>query len=117
MNFNEELETVKKELGIEVEENHETSKDEKELTKILNVNGEPVVFDFGMLTGNHILEVKEQYRKIRKSRAAMLEEFDDLYYMLIAQKVTGIPYTKFLSLKFKEYNAIKVAVRDFLSED
>ena len=70
-----------------------------------------------MLTGNHILEVKEQYRKIRKSRAAMLEEFDDLYYMLIAQKVTGIPYTKFLSLKFKEYNAIKVAARDFLSED
>ena len=117
MDFNQELENVKKELRIEAEENQETSKYEKELIKTLNVNGEPVVFDFGMLTGNHILEVKEQYRKIRKSRAAMLEEFDDLYYILIAQKVTGIPYTKFLSLKFKEYNAIKVAARDFLSED
>ncbi|MDO5789042.1 MAG: hypothetical protein Q4P79_06215 [Fusobacterium sp.] len=118
MSYTEELEKAKEELGlISNEEEHKEDTTETGLTKVLNVNGQPVLFDFGILTGNSIIEAKEQYRKIRKSKAAMLEEFDDLYYMLVAQKITGISYTKFLGLKFREYNAIKVAVRDFLSED
>ncbi|WP_294763782.1 hypothetical protein [uncultured Fusobacterium sp.] len=118
MDYNEELEQAKTELGlIDNKKEHEENTTETGLTKILNVEGQPVLFDFGILTGKSIIEAKDQYRKIRKSKAAMLEEFDDLYYMLIAQKITGIPYTKFLELKFREYNAIKVAVRDFLSED
>lgn len=119
-NFKEELEKAKEELGMEtdkIEENYDAVGEETGLTQILKVNGKPILFDFGTLTGNSILEVKEQYRKIKRAKAAVLEEFDDLYYMLVAQKVTGISYKQFLDLKYKEYNAIKVAVRDFLSED
>lgn len=117
--FNEELEKAKEELGLDinkVEENYEAV-EETGLTQILKVNGKPILFDFGTLTGNSILEVKEQYRKIKRAKAAVLEEFDDLYYMLVAQKITGISYKQFLDLKYKEYNAVKIAVRDFLSED
>lgn len=118
MDFKSELEKVKEEIGVSSnKENYDEDVKEIELNQTLNVNGTPILFDFGSLTGNSILEVKEQYRKIKKAKAAVLEEFDDLYYMLIAQKVTGISYKQFLELKYKEYNAIKVAVRDFLSED
>lgn len=118
MSYTKELEQAKEELGLkEVEENHEEVVEENGLTQMIEVNGKPVLFDFGVLTGNKILKIKERYRKIKKSKATVLEEFDDLYYMLVAEEVSQIPYKEFLSLKYKEYNAIKVAVRDFLSED
>lgn len=118
MSYNKELERAKEELGLkEVKENYEEVIEENGLTQMLKVNGKPVLFDFGTLTGNKILKIKDRYRKIKKSKATMLEEFDDLYYMLVAEEVSQIPYKEFLALKYKEYNTIKVAVRDFLSED
>ena len=118
-NFKEELEKAKEELGMPVEnvEENQGIVEDAGLKQVLRVNGKAIPFDFGILTGNSILEIKEQYRKIKRGKAAVLEEFDDLYYMLVAQKVTGISYKTFLALKYKEYNAVKVAVRDFLAED
>uniref|UniRef100_UPI0025F2F9EE hypothetical protein n=1 Tax=uncultured Fusobacterium sp. TaxID=159267 RepID=UPI0025F2F9EE len=82
MSYNEELEKAKEELGLkEVEENYEEVVEEDGITQIIEVNGKPVLFDFGVLTGNKILKIKDRYRKIKKSKATMLEEFDDLYYM------------------------------------
>lgn len=118
----EALEKAKKELeeknsnllGDQTSEKIETTEDDNE---IMLTSGRILKLDLETLTGNDILEVKEKYQKIKKRKAAMLEEFDDFYYMLIAEKVTGISYKEFVKLPYKDYNKIKNSVRDFLNED
>lgn len=118
----EALEKAKKELeeknsnllGELTSEKIETIEDDNE---IMLTSGRILKLDLETLTGNDILEVKEKYQKIKKRKAAMLEEFDDFYYMLIAEKVTGISYKEFVKLPYKDYNKIKNSVRDFLNED
>lgn len=115
----EALEKAKKELE-EKNSNllgEENSREVENDNEIVLTSGRILKLDLESLTGNDILEVKEKYQRVKKRKAAMLEEFDDFYYMLIAEKVTGTSYKEFIKLPYKDYNKIKNCVRDFLNED
>ena len=49
--------------------------------------------------------------------AAIVEELDDFYYMLVAEYVSKYKYTTFLKLSYKDFAKIRDEVRDFLQED
>lgn len=120
-NHEEKLEEAKKELNkvnsSSVGEKNEEFEIIEDDNQIILTSGRVLKLNLEALTGNDILEAKEKYQKIKKRKAAMLEEFDDFYYMLIAEKVTGVSYKEFVKLPYKDYNKIKNCVRDFLNED
>lgn len=124
--FKEELREAKEELNrkngvIETEIDEEIDgEEEKEkglIRKVKISDGREFIFDFGKLTGNSIIEIKKNYGKLRKKTAAIVEELDDFYYMLVAEYVSKYKYTTFLKLSYKDFAKIRDEVRDFLQED
>lgn len=124
--FKEELKEAKEELNrkngvIETEIDEEIDgEEEKEkglIRKVKISDGREFIFDFGKLTGNSIIEIKKNYGKLRKKTAALVEELDDFYYMLVAEYVSKYKYTTFLKLSYKDFAKIRDEVRDFLQED
>ena len=124
--FIEELKEANEELNrkngvIETEIDEEIDgEEEKEkglIRKVKISDGREFVFDFGKLTGNSIIEIKKNYGKLRKKTAALVEELDDFYYMLVAEYVSKYKYTTFLKLSYKDFAKIRDEVRDFLQED
>lgn len=123
--FKEELREANEELNrkngvIEIEVDEEIDGEEKEkglVRKVKISDGREFTFDFGKLTGNSIIEIKKNYGKLRKKTAAIVEELDDFYYMLVAEYVSKYKYTTFLKLSYKDFAKIRDEVRDFLQED
>lgn len=123
--FKEELREANEELNrkngvIETEVDEEIDGEEKEkrlVRKVKISDGREFTFDFGKLTGNSIIEIKKNYGKLRKKTAAIVEELDDFYYMLVAEYVSKYKYTTFLKLSYKDFAKIRDEVRDFLQED
>lgn len=123
--FKEELRGANEELNrkngvIETEVDEEIDGEEKEkglVRKVKISDGREFTFDFGKLTGNSIIEIKKNYGKLRKKTAAIVEELDDFYYMLVAEYVSKYKYTTFLKLSYKDFAKIRDEVRDFLQED
>ena len=105
----DELEVTKEEIG-ENEEN--LAENQVKLT-----SGEIITFNFENLTGNRIVKIKERYQKVRGAKAFALPEVDDVYYLLVAEFTTGREYTKFLGMKYKDFNAVKTCVKSFLQLD
>lgn len=123
--FKEELREANEKLNrkngvIETEVDEEIDGEEKEkglVRKVKISDGREFTFDFGKLTGNSIIEIKKNYGKLRKKTAAIVEELDDFYYMLVAEYVSKYKYTTFLKLSYKDFAKIRDEVRDFLQED
>lgn len=123
--FKEELREANEELNrkngvIETEVDEEIDGEEKEkglVRKVKISDGREFTFDFGKLTGNSIIEIKKNYGKLRKKTAAIVEELDDFYYMLVAEYVSTYSYKTFLNLSYKDFAKIKDEVKDFLLED
>lgn len=121
--FKEELREANEELNrkngvIETEVDEEIDGEEKGLVRKVKISdGREFTFDFGKLTGNSIIEIKKNYGKLRKKTAAIVEELDDFYYMLVAEYVSKYKYTTFLKLSYKDFAKIRDEVRDFLQED
>lgn len=123
--FKEELREANEELNrkngvIETEIDEEIDGEEKEkglIRKVKISDGREFTFDFGKLTGNSIIEIKKNYGKLRKKTAAIVEELDDFYYMLVAEYVSKYKYTTFLKLSYRDFAKIRDEVRDFLQED
>ena len=124
-NFKDKLKEANEELNrkngvIEIEVDEEIDGEEKEkglVRKVKISDGREFTFDFGKLTGNSIIEIKKNYGKLRKKTAAIVEELDDFYYMLVAEYVSKYKYTTFLKLSYKDFAKIRDEVRDFLQED
>ena len=125
-NFKDKLKEANEELNrkngvIETEIDEEIDgEEEKEkglIRKVKISDGREFIFDFGKLTGNSIIEIKKNYGKLRKKTAALVEELDDFYYMLVAEYVSKYKYTTFLKLSYKDFAKIRDEVRDFLQED
>lgn len=126
-NFKDKLKEANEELNrkngvIETEVDEEIDGEEKEkekglVRKVKISDGREFTFDFGKLTGNSIIEIKKNYGKLRKKTAALVEELDDFYYMLVAEYVSKYKYTTFLELSYKDFAKIKDEVKDFLLED
>ena len=123
--FKEELREANEELNrkngvIEIEVDEEIDGEEKEkglVRKVKISDGREFTFDFGKLTGNSIIEIKKNYGKLRKKTAAIVEELDDFYYMLVAEYVSKYKYTTFLKLSYRDFAKIRDEVKDFLLED
>lgn len=124
-NFKDKLKEANEELNrkngvIETEVDEEIDGEEKEkglVRKVKISDGREFTFDFGKLTGNSIIEIKKNYGKLRKKTAAIVEELDDFYYMLVAEYVSKYKYTTFLKLSYKDFAKIRDEVKDFLQED
>ena len=125
-NFKDKLKEANEELNrkngvIETEIDEEIDgEEEKEkglIRKVKISDGREFIFDFGKLTGNSIIEIKKNYGKLRKKTAALVEELDDFYYMLVAEYVSKYKYTTFLKLSYKDFAKIRDEVKDFLLED
>lgn len=126
-NHNTELEKAKEEIAkangevVEACVPKVLEEDENESLEILEVtisNGETYVFNFEKVTGKTIQEVKDSLQKLkRKSKSYTVDELDDLYYMLIAEKTSGIHRDVFLKLKVKDFMKIRNEIRNFLLED
>ena len=125
--FNKEIREANAEINkrngvIESAVDEENDVEEKEkgkglVRKVKITDGREFTFDFGKLTGNSIIEIKKNYGKLRKKTAALVEELDDFYYMLVAEYVSKYKYTTFLKLSYKDFAKVRDEVRDFLQED
>ena len=123
--FNKEIREANAEINkrngvIEsaVDEENDVEEKEKGLVRKVKISdGREFTFDFGKLTGNSIIEIKKNYGKLRKKTAALVEELDDFYYMLVAEYVSKYKYTTFLKLSYKDFAKVSDEVRDFLQED
>ena len=125
--FNKEIREANAEINkrngvIEAAVDEENEVEEKEkgkglVRKVKISDGREFTFDFGKLTGNSIIEIKKNYGKLRKKTAALVEELDDFYYMLVAEYVSKYKYTTFLKLSYKDFAKVRDEVRDFLQED
>ena len=126
-NFDKELREANAEINkrngvIESAVDEENDVEEKEkgkglVRKVKISDGREFTFDFGKLTGNSIIEIKKNYGKLRKKTAAIVEELDDFYYMLVAEYVSKYKYTTFLKLSYRDFAKIRDEVKDFLLED
>lgn len=106
----------KKTMVIEAE--NEEDKLKNKLVQVITLtDGRKITFDFGKLTGRKILEIKREYNREKKKEAAMIEELDDFYYILVAAFVTGYSTNFFTDLPYIDYNRVKNRTRDFLGED
>lgn len=103
-------------IGVEKEEFNENEENLAE-NQVELTSGEIMTFDFESLTGNKIIKIKESYQKRRGKKASAIEEFDDLYYLMVAEATSGRAYTDFLAMKYKDFNAVKNCVRTFLQLD
>ena len=125
--FNKEIREANAEINkrngvIESAVDEENDVEEKEkgkglVRKVKISDGREFTFDFGKLTGNSIIEIKKNYGKLRKKTAAIVEELDDFYYMLVAEYVSIHPYKVFLALSYKDFAKVRDEVKDFLQED
>ncbi|WP_339017709.1 hypothetical protein HUW83_06665 [Fusobacterium animalis] len=126
--FNKELREANAEInkrnGVieaavdEKKDDIEEPKKEKGLVRKIKLSdGREIIFDFGKLTGNSIIEIKKNYGKLRKKSATLVEELDDFYYMLVAEYVSAHSYKTFLNLSYKDFAKVRDEVRDFLQED
>ena len=95
----------------------EPEKEKGLIRKVKISDGREFTFDFGKLTGNSIIEIKKNYGKLRKKTAAIVEELDDFYYMLVAEYVSIYPYKVFLALSYRDFAKVRDEVKDFLQED
>lgn len=126
-NHNIELEKAKKEIAKangeteNITENENTTEEENKKIDILEVTistGETYIFNFEKVTGKTIQDVKDSLQKLkRKSKSFTVDELDDLYYMLMAEKTSGVHYELFLKLKAKDFMKVRNEIRNFLLED
>lgn len=126
-NHNVELENAKEEIAKangeteNIIENENTTEEENKKIDILEVTistGETYIFNFEKVTGKTIQDVKDSLQKLkRKSKSFTVDELDDLYYMLMAEKTSGVHYELFLKLKAKDFMKVRNEIRNFLLED
>lgn len=98
-------------LGIDEEVDYSTLelRNEFEGSKTLD-------FDIS-LTGKDILVVKSKYERERKKKAKWMAELDDLYFLMMAERMTGIDFQKFLELPAQDYTRVRNHVAGFLGEE
>lgn len=126
-NHNIELEKAKDEIEkangekMNISKNETVDVEEDNNLDILEVTistGEVYVFNFEKVTGKTIQEVKDSLQKLkRKTKSFTVDELDDLYYMLMAEKTSGIHHEVFLKLKAKDFMRVRNEIRNFLLED
>lgn len=98
-------------LGIDEEVDYSTLELRKEFE-----GSKTLDFDIS-LTGKDILVVKSKYERERKKKAKWMAELDDLYFLMMAERMTGIEFQKFLELPAQDYARVRNHVAGFLGEE
>ncbi|MGL5613719.1 hypothetical protein [Cetobacterium sp.] len=98
-------------LGIDEEVDYSTLELRKEFE-----GSKTLDFDIS-LTGKDILVVKSKYERERKKKAKWMAELDDLYFLMMAERMTGIEFQKFLELPAQDYTRVRNHVAGFLGEE
>lgn len=98
-------------LGIDEEVDYSTLELRNEFEGSKNLD-----FDVS-LTGKDILVVKSKYERERKKKAKWMAELDDLYFLMMAERMTGIEFQKFLELPAQDYTRVRNHVAGFLGEE
>ena len=106
---NEKKKTL--DLGIDEEVDYSTLELRKEFE-----GSKTLDFDIS-LTGKDILVVKSKYERERKKKAKWMAELDDLYFLMMAERMTGIEFQKFLDLPAQDYTRVRNHVAGFLGEE
>lgn len=119
---NNEVENIKNEVKnfLDQNKNNEDQELENQYGNLIlksEINGENILHFRTNLTGNDVRIVKQKYEREFKKTAKLLAEMDDMYFILMAERMTGIPYEKFLDLPIFDYNKVRNHVRDFLGEE
>ncbi|MGL5279536.1 MAG: hypothetical protein ACRC8M_10780 [Cetobacterium sp.] len=68
------------------------------------------------LTGQDMKICKSRYDREKQTKAKTLAEVDDEYFLMMAERMTGIPYKEFYDLHIVDTNKVVRHVRDFLGE-
>lgn len=113
-NIKSKVEKEKKavsDLGIDDEVDYSTLELRNEFEGNKNLD-----FDTS-LTGKDILVVKSRYERERKKKAKWMAELDDLYFLMMAERMTGIEFQKFLELPAQDYTRVRNHVAGFLGEE
>lgn len=80
------------------------------------INGSNLISFRTNLTGKELQLCKATYEKIKKSKAKTLAELDDIYYLIVAERMTDIPHKEFTDLHVIDMNSVIKHVRNFLGE-
>lgn len=120
----EETEKFKLENGIKTSEDLEIEKDSLEeieqdygtLEIRGKVNGSNTIKFRTNLTGQDLKICKSRYERVKKSKAKQIPELDEDYYLMMAERMTDIPYEEFYNLHISDTNKVVKHVRDFLGE-
>lgn len=118
-NHQEAVEAARKELNEkygkepEIVEDNVESTTEEQKTSITLSNGEIVIFNFDYLTGKIILNLKNEFKRNKKTMV-MMEELDDDYCTFVAGKISNKTYKEILELNYQDWLKIKNFVKDFL---
>lgn len=120
----EETEKFKLENGIKTTEEQEIEKDTLEeieqdygtLEIRGKVNGSNIIKFRTNLTGQDLKICKGRYERVKKGKAKQIPEFDEDYYLMMAERMTDIPYEDFYKLHISDTNKVVKHVRDFLGE-
>ncbi|MGL5023725.1 MAG: hypothetical protein ACRC5S_10505 [Cetobacterium sp.] len=68
------------------------------------------------LTGQDLKICKSRYDREKQIKAKTIAEADDEYFLMMAERMTGIPYKEFYDLHIVDTNKVVRHVRDFLGE-
>ncbi|WP_297487447.1 hypothetical protein [uncultured Cetobacterium sp.] len=80
------------------------------------INGEKIIKFRTNLTGQDMKICKARYEKEKKKSAKVLAELDDEYFLMMAERMTEIPYEDFFDLNIIDtYNVIR-HVKNFIGE-
>ena len=119
-----ETEQFKLENGIKTTEEQEIEKDTLEeieedygtLEIRGKVNGSNIIKFRTNLTGQDLKICKTRYERVKKGKAKQIPELDEDYYLMMAERMTDIPYEDFYKLHISDTNKVEKHVRDFLGE-
>ena len=123
-NHKEELILAEKELGIESEKTDKIGTSEKmemeeidSQTQVKLSDNRIIDFNTDIMTGRIVIELKDKYFVDRKRKAGLIADLDDYFFIMAAEKMSGIKLREFMDLKVKDFRAVVTFVRNFLIED
>lgn len=80
------------------------------------INGSNVIKFRTNLTGQDLKICKTKYEREKQTKAKTIAELDEDYLLIMAERMTGIPYKEFYNLHIVDTNKVVRHVRDFLGE-
>lgn len=109
-------EDSKQEIQVKPDSFEELKQDYGTLKIRGEINGSNIIKFRTNLTGQDLKICKSKYERIKKNKASVIPEFDETYYLIMAERMTDIPYEDFYNLHITDTNKVVKHVKDFLGE-